>query len=302
MELLVNEEKRELKSHGTFEFPVNISRKRLSSYGTGSFPWHWHDEVELTLILSGQIDYRVNDSRYLLRAGEGLFCNADALHSGCRVEDSDCDYVSLTFHPRLLAGFEGCVIGRKYVAALVGAAPSLGLSPEESWQRRVLDALDQIYRLSQKRPETYELEVQRLLLGIWGELYRHREAQGEGSLDPEKLQRLRVILSYLHENYGEKITLEDVARQVGLCKSECCRFFKRQMRQSLFEYLLDYRIGRSLPLLEEGAATVAEVASQVGFSNPAYFSKVFRSRMRLSPREYQKRGASGQPGAGREQP
>ena len=65
------------------------------------------------------------------------------------------------------------------MAALVGAAPSLGLSPEESWQRRVLDALDQIYRLSQKRPETYELEVQRLLLGIWGELYRHREAQGK---------------------------------------------------------------------------------------------------------------------------
>ena len=61
------------------------------------------------------------------------------------------------------------------------------------------------------------------------------------------MERLRVILSYLHENYGEKITLEDVAKQVGLCKSECCRFFRRQMRQSLFEYLLDYRIGRSCP-------------------------------------------------------
>ena len=67
MELLVNEEKRELKSHGTFQFPVNISRKRLSSYGTGAFPWHWHDEVELTLVLSGKIDYRVNESQYLLR-------------------------------------------------------------------------------------------------------------------------------------------------------------------------------------------------------------------------------------------
>ena len=73
MELRVNLDKRELKAHGTYEFPVNISRKRLSSYGTGSFPWHWHDEVELTLVLSGEIDYRVNDSRYLLKAGEGPF-------------------------------------------------------------------------------------------------------------------------------------------------------------------------------------------------------------------------------------
>ncbi|MGI6255674.1 MAG: AraC family transcriptional regulator [Acutalibacter sp.] len=295
MELLVNEDKRELKSHGTFAFPVNISRKRLSSYGTGSFPWHWHDEVELTLILSGGIDYRVNDSRYLLRAGEGLFCNSDALHSGSRLESGeDCDYVSLTFHPRLLGGYEGCILGSKFVDALASGQPSsLQLSQKEHWQRKVLDMLEEIYQLSQSRPETYELEVQRLLLGIWSGLYRHRADQSGPPSDPERVERLRVILSYLHENYGEKITLEDVARQVGLCKSECCRFFKRQMNQSLFDYLLDYRIGRSLPLLQEGEYTVAEVASQVGFSNPAYFSKVFRSRMKQSPREYQRQAIPG---------
>ena len=62
------------------------------------------------------------------------------------------------------------------------------------------------------------------------------------------------------------------------------------MGQSLFDYLLDYRIGRSLALLEEGGATVAEVASQVGFSNPAYFSKVFRARMGRSPPGVSKTG------------
>ena len=177
MELLVNEEKRELKSHGTFQFPVNISRKRLSSYGTGAFPWHWHDEVELTLVLSGKIDYRVNESQYLLRAGEGLFCNADALHAGSRVDSADCDYVSLTFHPRLLGGYEGCILRSKYVDSLVGAFPSLRLSPQESWQRHILEAVEKIYQLSQSQPETYELEVQRLLLGIWSGLYRHRGNQ-----------------------------------------------------------------------------------------------------------------------------
>ena len=213
---------------------------------------------------------------------------------GSRVGSADCDYVSLTFHPRLLGGFDGSLIRQKFVDSLVenSALASLRLSPEEGWQRRSLEGLREIYRLSQKRTDTYELEVQRLLLGIWGELYRHWKDQGPSTTDPEKIQRLRVILSYLHENYGEKITLEDVARQVGLCKSECCRFFKRQMDQPLFEYLLDYRIGRSLPLLQEGSATVAEVASQVGFSNPAYFSKVFRSRMKRSPREYQKQAGA----------
>lgn len=301
MELRVNTERRELKTHGTYEFPVSVSRKRLSSYGTGAFPWHWHDEVELTLVLSGEIDYRVNDSRYLLAAGQGLFCNADALHSGCRAESgADCDYVSLTFHPRLLGGYEGCVIRQKFVDSIVGsdALPSLALSPDEPWQARALEAVGKIYRLSRERPEIYELEVQRLLLGVWGDLYRHWEDQGARPSDPEKVERLRVILSYLHQNYGEKVTLEDVAKQVGLCKSECCRFFRRQMRQSLFEYLLDYRVGRSLPLLKAGDATVAEVASRVGFSNPAYFSKVFRSRMKRSPREYQKAG--GEPQAAKE--
>ena len=157
MELLVNEEKRELKSHGTFQFPVNISRKRLSSYGTGAFPWHWHYDVELTLVLSGKIDYRVNESQYLLRAGEGLFCNADALHAGSRVDGADCDYVSLTFHPRLLGGYEGCILRSKYVDSLVGAFPSLRLSPQESWQRHILEAVEKIYQLSQSQPETYEL-------------------------------------------------------------------------------------------------------------------------------------------------
>lgn len=294
MELRVNKEKRELKSHGTYEFPVNISRKRISSYETGSFPWHWHDEIELTLILSGEIDYRVNDTGYHLRAGEGLFCNSDALHTGSRVGDSDCDYLSVTFHPRLLGGYEGCVIRRKFVDTIVSSGcSSLALSPGEPWQAAILSTLERIYALSQERSELFELDVQRQLLDVWSQLFRHWSEQAQAPSDPEKIQRLRVILAYLHQHYGEKITLEDVSKEVGLCKSECCRFFRRQMRQSLFDYLLDYRIGRSLPLLRESQASVAEVASQVGFSNPAYFSKVFRSRMKRSPREYRtERGVS----------
>lgn len=291
MELRVNEQRRELKFHGTYGFPVNLDRKLLSSYRTWSFPWHWHDELELTLVLGGEIEYRVNDNCYLLKAGEGLFCNADAIHTGTRHGNSDCDYVSLTFHPRFLYGYEGSDIRTKYVDGIVSspALSSLHLTGDVPWQKDTLDNLYRIYEIFVEKPELYELEVQRLLLGIWAGLYRNYgdEVKKAPAEDPEKIRRLRILLAYLHEHYSEKITLEDVARQVNLCKSECCRFFKREMGVPLFDYLLDHRIAQSLVLLKSGY-TVSEAAAQTGFATPAYFAKVFHARTGRTPSQYRK--------------
>lgn len=55
------------------------------------------------------------------------------------------------------------------------------------------------------------------------------------------------------------------------------------MNESLFDYLLDYRIEKSLPLLLERQASITSVAEQTGFSSPAYFSKIFRQQMGCSP-------------------
>ena len=178
----------------TYSFPVNLSRKKLSSYLSGAFPWHWHDEVELTLVLHGEIDYRVNDSRYLLHRGEGLFCNADALHAGAMSGEIDCEYLSLTFHPRLLSGFEGSVIGKKYVEGIVNkkGLSSILLTSESVWQQAALDSFWQIYGLFQEKPELFELEVQRLLLGIWGELYRNYGEEAKKAL-PEDLEKICLL-------------------------------------------------------------------------------------------------------------
>lgn len=283
-------QKRELKLHGTYGFPVYVGRKLISAYPTGSFPWHWHDEVEFTLAAAGRMEYRVNDSRYLLSAGQGLFCNSGALHSGS-MQDVDCDYISITVHPRLLAGFEGSVVGAKYVTPLIESRglSSLLLAPEVPWQGAMLEYLHKVYELCGDRPEGCELLVQSLFMQIWVELSAHctsQVVQGQAD-DPEKLRRLREILTFLHEHYADRITLDDIAVHVGLCKSECCRFFKRQMGTPLFDYLLDYRIGRSLSSLKAGSS-VAEAAEASGFSDPSYYAKVFRAHTGRSPSQYRK--------------
>ena len=55
MRLNIDKEHKELKAHGNYAFPVLVSDERLSWFDTGEFPWHWHPEIELTIVLDGNM-------------------------------------------------------------------------------------------------------------------------------------------------------------------------------------------------------------------------------------------------------
>ena len=62
MQIYTEKNRKEIKPHGSFEFPVGINVEAIQRYEQGFFLWHWHPEVELTWVMSGQIEYHVNDS------------------------------------------------------------------------------------------------------------------------------------------------------------------------------------------------------------------------------------------------
>ena len=72
------------------------------------------------------------------------------------------------------------------------------------------------------------------------------------SSSPEASKAPEDILTYVQEHYAQEITLDDVASHVNICKSECCRFFKKYMKMTIFEYVLFLRIQNSLLLLKNG--------------------------------------------------
>lgn len=291
MRLQIDREQKEIKRHGSYEFPVLVSYERLSSFDTGEFPWHWHPEIELTLVMEGEIIYQANDSLYHLKAGEGLFCNTNVLHSGHGNGSTDCSYLSVTFHPRLLYGYSSSVMQTKYMNHIL-KSPSLAsihLVSEKDWQRRILEGIEKIRLLNREHPVSEELKIQIVLLQIWQELYEHVEISETGFAENGRdTERIRRIMEYIQAHYAEKITLEELAEQIHLCRSESCRLFKRYMKESMFDYLLDYRIERSLELLRRPELDVTQIAGQTGFTSPGYFSKIFKRKMGCTPLEYRK--------------
>lgn len=290
MQIHIQENQKEIKEHGNFAFPVNISLEKIQSYEKGVFLWHWHPEVELTLILSGEIEYQVDDTTYVLTRGDGLFCNSNALHSGHMRNGQECTYLSVTFHPRFLYGYENSILHTKYVDNIVsnGVWSSLSLTSSISWQGEILECMRKIFELNPESDFDYELQLHIELMHIWHKLYQYFSTQPNHELKSKQhLQRLRDMITFIEEHYHQEISLEDVANSANICKSECCRFFKKHMGMTIFDYLLYTRVQNSLPLLVQ-ANSITEVASQVGFSSPSYYSQIFKRYMKCTPMEYKK--------------
>ncbi len=290
MQIITNQFQKELKQHGNEQFPFLVSYQKLSEYESGSFMWHWHPEIEITYVRKGTMCYKVNNLVYHLKEGDIVFNNSGALHSGTMENQEDCAYIPVTFDPRLIYGFFQSTINSKYVDPVIqdSMLPAICIDQSESWHKPFREYLLRIIALDEKKPDFYELDITICLQSMWRLLLEHityePQASRENSLEYD---RIKKILSYIEDNYQNKITLNDIAGHIHLCESECTRLFKRHMNTTLFAFLQEYRIERSLEFLQSGEP-VSTVALNTGFSDPNYYSKVFAKIKGCSPREYRK--------------
>lgn len=288
MQIITNQFQKELKQHGNEQFPFLVSYQKLSEYESGSFMWHWHPEIEITYVQKGTMCYKVNHMVYHLKEGDIVFNNSGALHSGTMENQKDCAYIPVTFDSRLIYGFFQSTVNSKYVDPVIqdSMLPAICIDQSEPWHKPFREYLLRIIDLDEKKPDFYELDITICLQSMWRLLLEHityePQASRENSLEYD---RIKKILSYIEENYQNKITLNDIAGHIHLCESECTRLFKRHMNTTLFAFLQEYRIERSLEFLQDDRP-VSAVADKAGFSDPNYYSKVFAKIKGCSPREY----------------
>lgn len=297
MQIVTNEYQKELKKHGSDDFPFLVSYEQLSRYKSGSFLWHWHPELEITLILEGQMLYKVNQCIYHMKRGEILLGNANVLHAGFMEDMEDCKYVSITFSPKLLYGFYESILRKKYVEPFLQnfSIPAVHIDFSQKWHETFARYVRELIELSEKKGSFYEMDVVMLLQKLWKCMLENQpEDVPYTEHSKTERERMRGIMDFLEQNYMNKIQLKDIAQEIHLCESECSRLFKRYMNVSLFTFLQEYRVERSLEFLLSSEDSIMEVAEKSGFTDSNYYAKVFAKVKGCSPQKYRKQNITAQ--------
>lgn len=101
---------------------------------------------------------------------------------------------------------------------------------------------------------------------------------------------IALAQQFVRENYHVPgLSLTDVAQHVSMSPSYFSSLFRQETGQTLIEFITFTRIEQAKRLLGDPARRTTEISFDVGFTDPNYFSKLFRKVVGVSPREFRAR-------------
>ena len=103
---------------------------------------------------------------------------------------------------------------------------------------------------------------------------------------------VKQTIVYIQHNYAQHLARQQIAQAVGVSEDYLGRIFQQELGLSPIEYLNRYRIKEAKSLLSRTSASVTDIAAEVGFDDPAYFSRAFRKHVGLSPRAFREQPPS----------
>jgi len=203
-------------------------------------------------------------------------------------EAQGCIIDSHLFHPVFLGGHFKSVFETKYLDPVLQNR-NLDLLPlrgETGTQKQLLSKLHQLSQLQSR--QDVELQTRNLLSEIWLLLLEELKHTQLKTTPVKNQDRILTMLAYIQENYGQKLTLQQIADASAISTRECLRCFRQALRQSPMEYLMEYRLQAAAKLLETTDLPVTRIAMETGWGSSSYFTKTFRSARGKTPNAHRK--------------
>ncbi|MCI9168868.1 MAG: AraC family transcriptional regulator [Dorea sp.] len=294
---------KEICLHGTKSFPCAFYRTRCAGKGT-LVKHHWHDEVEILYFSGGDFRLEINMEQFFIRSEALYFINPGELHSIFTENAKSSGEDAIVFSPDILNLDSYDAAQTQLIQPIQNGMLLFPrcLTPDHKAFAPVRDTFLEAMRSFQTPPEgtpaqrngaatddlTSQLFIKSSLLRILAVLSGSRLFLPTEKNHDKRVEEIKTVLTYIKENYKEKIYIQDLARQVNMNAQYFCRFFKKSIGRSPMEYINEYRLKQSLRLLKETDLPVTEVCLECGYNNLGNFLRSFKKYTGTTPLQYRK--------------
>ena len=259
---------------------------REHSYDMGSF--HTHHKYELYYEVEGARRYFIEDSAYIVNAGNVILIGENQIHKTGSVGDGPTSRIV-------------CNFSREYLQEISGAFPEIDLfsfmSEENNHllsnitvkqQNYIYAILQQLIQMQDENSSESAVTRKMLLATLLLQLKKMCENQHELGGDSGRVTNRIVsqIQGYIAEHYAEKLTLTSIANQFYISPYYLSRLFKSAVGQTFSRYVIELRIKKARELLKDKTMKINDVAAQVGYNNTSHFIQSFKKLCGCTPEEY----------------
>jgi AraC-like DNA-binding protein/mannose-6-phosphate isomerase-like protein (cupin superfamily) len=281
----------EIVSYNFSDFPIRAKHALLSDYPSMAAANHWHEDWEFTLVLEGKMCYSVNGKSYELQEGQAIFVNSENMHYGFSADGTDCSFICILLHPYLLSTIKRIKDNYTIPICKDTSHPFIILGTEIPWQKKLIDLLKNIYDLCNEEQDGFELQLMSLFHSLCYSLHHNMKnnISTYESIDDKKLEAMHNMIGYIQQNYHKKLTLNQIATAGNVCRSSCCDIFQLILQKTPISYLTEYRLEKSIELLNNPSLSVTEIALQCGFNGSSYFTEIFHKKIGCTPVQYRKK-------------
>lgn len=231
-------------------------------------------------VLSGKGVFYLNGTKYNIKANDIFFIPPDATMEYVQdMKDSPWEYIWIEYN-----GANANSISEK---ALFTAKSPVYSNRDSSLPTLLTEMINVTDGIAEN------LIAESYVLRFFAKIIEARNYATEPTIGTGQ-EFLRSVFKYIEDNYGtENLGLDTISRHFNLSPCYFSRYFKKLSGQNLSNYITDYRVQKACELLRSRPdLSVGNIARSVGFSDPLYFSKIFRKNINNSPSGYAKNYSS----------
>lgn len=247
--------------------------------------YHCHEHIEISIVTKGYGTYYVGGEEYPITAGDLIIFNPGTYHKSLVTCPDMCAteyYIGFTdLHirdamPNMLPLPDGHIL----------------LHMKEVMKQDVFKLCASMGKEFQTcRPGRYFMLkaylIQLILILLRDQQEITEESEGCIFESPNKKYVVNRMLRYFNEHYHEKISLDQIARNMYLSTFYLSKIFKTETGDTPINYLISLRMQKARELMENTPGlTVQNVASMVGYEDAYHFSKLFKKHFGAAPSKY----------------